>query len=296
MTGRTVWLASYPKSGNTWFRAVFAAWRKEDPFALHATDPIASLRAQLDPALGLETSDLTAEETDRLRPQVDEAIDALADAPHLRKIHDALLTPDGASIVSVARHAVRGVPRPRPARRRGELRPPHGPDRRAGDRAAVLARRRASTPGRTTSPRRPASISAPGPSTCSAGSTARRSRCTSCATRTAWPTPSPPSVRRCGSPASTSARTSCATPSAAPRSRPCRSGNAPRVSPSGSAGRRSSAAGRPAGGGTSSTRPSRPGSRRRTPRSCGASATSTPRRRLRRGRRCPAAQSSDASA
>ena len=100
MTGRTVWLASYPKSGNTWFRTVFAAWRTEDPFALQATDPIASLRAQLDPALGLETSDLTAEETDRLRPQVDEAVDALADAPHLRKIHDALFTADGASIVS----------------------------------------------------------------------------------------------------------------------------------------------------------------------------------------------------
>ena len=100
MTGHTVWLASYPKSGNTWFRSVFAVLAEQRPLrpARRRPDRVAARPDR--PRARLDTSDLTADEIDRLRPQADEAVDALFEAPHLRKIHDALSTADGAAIVS----------------------------------------------------------------------------------------------------------------------------------------------------------------------------------------------------
>lgn len=104
MSGHTVWLASYPKSGNTWFRAVFAAWRRDDPFALDAADPIASLRHRFDDALGLYSSDLTDDEALALRPTADDIVDGAHAEPHLHKIHDALLSGagDGLAVSSAA--------------------------------------------------------------------------------------------------------------------------------------------------------------------------------------------------
>jgi aryl sulfotransferase len=99
VSGQTVWLASYPKSGNTWFRAVFAACRRGDPMALDATDVIASLRARFDDAFGLYSSDLTDDEARALRPASDEVVDG--DEPHLQKIHDGLYSgAHGGMIVS----------------------------------------------------------------------------------------------------------------------------------------------------------------------------------------------------
>lgn len=67
------WLASYPKSGNTWFRA----WLRnllsgsEMPADINALDtPIASSRNWLDTVLGFDTGDLDFDEVDRLRPAV----------------------------------------------------------------------------------------------------------------------------------------------------------------------------------------------------------------------------------
>src|SRR6056297_2434972 len=70
----TIWLASYPKSGNTWFRVFLSNLFSETPEpadinSLHET-PIASARQPFDEATGLPSSDLTFEEVDHLRPEV----------------------------------------------------------------------------------------------------------------------------------------------------------------------------------------------------------------------------------
>lgn len=104
MTGQTVWLASYPKSGNTWFRAVYTAWRADGPIDLAELQggPIASSRELFDQALGIPSSSLTPDEVELLRPRADELIAAGDSEPRLRKIHDAYFRgPGGESIVSV---------------------------------------------------------------------------------------------------------------------------------------------------------------------------------------------------
>jgi aryl sulfotransferase len=108
--GQTVWLASYPKSGNTWLRAVYTALLTDADVDVNALagGEIPAVRDLLDDVLGLSTSDLTAAELDALRPLVDEAVDAASDGVRLRKVHDAFhLGPTGEPIVSVA--AARGA-------------------------------------------------------------------------------------------------------------------------------------------------------------------------------------------
>ncbi len=90
MTGHTVWLASYPKSGNTWFRAVYSAWRGGGLPDLAALGPIASSRERFDDALGISSSDLTPGEIAHLRPSADEVVDSDFPDLHLEKIHDKL--------------------------------------------------------------------------------------------------------------------------------------------------------------------------------------------------------------
>jgi aryl sulfotransferase len=112
MTGTTVWLASYPKSGNTWFRAVYAAWHSNAPvdldnLVIDGSHGIASSRGRFEQALGLVSSELTLDEIDCVRPMVDDVVDAAHADLHLTKIHDALLSgPNGESIISAeATHA-----------------------------------------------------------------------------------------------------------------------------------------------------------------------------------------------
>jgi aryl sulfotransferase len=108
VSGNTVWLASYPKSGNTWFRTVVAAWQHADPFALESAGPISSDRGRFDQLLGVASSDLTAGEVRALRPIADAVFDSAFDRPHLRKIHDSLFSgPEGTPIVSLT--ATRGA-------------------------------------------------------------------------------------------------------------------------------------------------------------------------------------------
>ena len=89
-----VWLASFPKSGNTWFRAFLANLIADRP---HAVD-INELgygnfvgRHNFDAALGWETSDLTAEAIDRLRPQVQDVLAQQENAFY--KTHEAFTHP-----------------------------------------------------------------------------------------------------------------------------------------------------------------------------------------------------------
>lgn len=87
------WLASYPKSGNTWFRVFLAhALRdKEDAFDLNAirTGAIASARGWVDDALGFDTADLSHDEQEPLRRQAYIWLASQMKKPEHHKIHDA---------------------------------------------------------------------------------------------------------------------------------------------------------------------------------------------------------------
>lgn len=98
------WLASYPKSGNTWFRSFLCNLQQggDAPADINelATGSIASGRGWLDEVLGFDTAELDPDEVDRLRPAVyrwsqrDQAIG-------YHKIHDAYThTPEGEPLVS----------------------------------------------------------------------------------------------------------------------------------------------------------------------------------------------------
>lgn len=105
MIPTTCWLASYPKSGNTWFRAVYAAAATGTEVDLDQLPggAVPAERELLDDALGLSTSDLTAAEVDVLRPRADEVLAESVDRPLLRKLHDAFrVGATGEPIVSVA--------------------------------------------------------------------------------------------------------------------------------------------------------------------------------------------------
>ena len=102
---RTVWLASYPKSGNTWFRMLVANLSANDGKPVDINDlpergGIASARAPFDHLLLIDSGLLTHEECDALRPLVyaelargeqDDEYDKVEEAPLVRfvKAHDA---------------------------------------------------------------------------------------------------------------------------------------------------------------------------------------------------------------
>ena len=87
------WLASYPKSGNTWLRAFLTNYWRDGDAAADINDldagPIVSSRAVLDEWLGMESSDLTWEEIEHYRPLVHERMAASSSEPIFIKVHDA---------------------------------------------------------------------------------------------------------------------------------------------------------------------------------------------------------------
>lgn len=90
--GGIFWLASYPKSGNTWFRSFLSnltadANEPVDINELH-TGSIASARAWLDEVLGFDSSELTFDELDALRAAVYDWTLQDEEVGH-HKIHDA---------------------------------------------------------------------------------------------------------------------------------------------------------------------------------------------------------------
>jgi len=88
-----VWLASYPKSGNTWFRAFLAnlLHEKEDPADINQLGggSIFSSRLIFDNTLGIQSSDLLADEIDQLRPEVYKKLSENAIDTLFIKAHDA---------------------------------------------------------------------------------------------------------------------------------------------------------------------------------------------------------------
>ncbi len=87
------WLASYPKSGNTWFRLFLNNLlnEKDDPVDINELHlgSIASARQWIDNILGLDTADLTHDEIDQLRPYVYQWCSAHAHQTEYHKVHDA---------------------------------------------------------------------------------------------------------------------------------------------------------------------------------------------------------------
>jgi len=110
-----MWLASYPKSGNTWFRAFYTnlIHDKETPARIDELEPgyLAASRSLFDDYAGVESADLTPDEVERLRPRVYETISRVEgkwDHPVYMKIHDACtLTGDGSTLISL--QATRGA-------------------------------------------------------------------------------------------------------------------------------------------------------------------------------------------
>ena len=90
-----IWLASYPKSGNTWFRVFLAnlLGDSDEPASINrlGKTPIASSRLLFDDEIGFEASDLTADEIDRLRPELYIHLAQKVSGPVFMKIHDAFL-------------------------------------------------------------------------------------------------------------------------------------------------------------------------------------------------------------
>lgn len=91
--GNIVWLASYPKSGNTWLRAFLAnlAANRADPVALNELSQYCADEA--DPALftelaGCPNSELSVEEIARLRPRVHAGIASRAQGTCFVKTHN----------------------------------------------------------------------------------------------------------------------------------------------------------------------------------------------------------------
>ncbi len=89
-----VWIASYPKSGNTWFRVFLNNLLGDrthplDINQLGKTIPFASNRHMFDEILGIDTSLLSFEEIQRLRPEVYRFISRKSKETVILKIHDA---------------------------------------------------------------------------------------------------------------------------------------------------------------------------------------------------------------
>jgi len=87
------WLASYPKSGNTWFRIFLANYLSgsDKPISINdvSTGAIASSRVMFDNISALTATDLTHDEVDLLRPDIYRELNAEIEEYGYHKVHDA---------------------------------------------------------------------------------------------------------------------------------------------------------------------------------------------------------------
>lgn len=103
MKKNIVWLASYPKSGNTWFRIFLSNLRSEKsaPIDINEiqTDGISSSMGIFEKAAGIEAHELTYDEADLLRPSIFRYYSSRFDDFLFVKAHDAYTyLPDGSPL------------------------------------------------------------------------------------------------------------------------------------------------------------------------------------------------------
>jgi hypothetical protein len=107
-----LWLASYPKSGNTWFRIVLTNFLRNSDQPADINDlertPIAAGRALFDENLGVSAADLTHCEIEQLRPLLYEHLATRSTKPLFLKVHDAFTYNDNGEPL-FPRRATRGV-------------------------------------------------------------------------------------------------------------------------------------------------------------------------------------------
>jgi len=101
---RIVWLASYPKSGNTWFRTFLTNFLRDTDKPADINDleggPIASARKGFDEAVGYDSGELTPDEADALRPEVYIHQACRSEETLYCKVHDAYtFLPDGRPMI-----------------------------------------------------------------------------------------------------------------------------------------------------------------------------------------------------
>ncbi|MEM7223041.1 MAG: sulfotransferase domain-containing protein [Pseudomonadota bacterium] len=104
MTG-IIWLASYPKSGNTWLRAFLANYLSQSTKAVPINDlpkfilgdNLALHYAQF---TGREVDDMSAEEIARLRPQIHEWFARSRQEDVFVKTHNAVALADGVPLIT----------------------------------------------------------------------------------------------------------------------------------------------------------------------------------------------------
>ncbi|MFC2152305.1 sulfotransferase domain-containing protein [Bacteroidota bacterium] len=87
-----IWLASYPKSGNTWFRVFLTNLLSNSDTPANINDlketSISSSRKIFDEYTGLSASDLTFKEIDKLRPEVYRMQSKESEELLFKKVHD----------------------------------------------------------------------------------------------------------------------------------------------------------------------------------------------------------------
>lgn len=100
------WLASYPKSGNTWTRAFIANLLNEETEAVDInalnTGAIASDKDWVETALDFDINELSHDEIDRLRPAAYRWLSQQLESPRYHKIHDAYTyLPNGEALIPI---------------------------------------------------------------------------------------------------------------------------------------------------------------------------------------------------
>ena len=97
------WLASYPKSGNTWFRVFLSNLLSEgnEPVSINEllSTPVASSRTLIDEYAGVSSADLTQHELENILPEVYRKLSEQIEERIFLKVHDAWrISPSGAPI------------------------------------------------------------------------------------------------------------------------------------------------------------------------------------------------------
>lgn len=91
-----IWLASYPRSGNTWIRILLSNYLSgsDQPVSINdlVGSPIASSRSLIEEYMGYSSYDLRPEEYDVLRPEVYKAMAEKRGGVIFTKVHDAYRT------------------------------------------------------------------------------------------------------------------------------------------------------------------------------------------------------------